>query len=319
MLKELKFVQGAVARKEIIPTLSHFRIENGTVRSFNGNLALCSPIELDLNCSPKAVPFIKAIQNCTDTVTMVMTTAGRLNIKSGAFKAFIECTDMEINTPHVIPEGEEFDINGEELLAALKALNPFVGNDASRPWSTGILLKGQSAFATNNVTLVEYWVGSTFPITCNIPKAAIREIVRINEPPKRAQMTENSISFHYDDGSWIRSALLAVDWPDVAKLLDSPANPTPLDERIFEALEAIKPFVDKFERVYINKGTLGTTLVEGEGASFEIPDFPYEGVYQLSILNLLRNVATKVDFSTYPKPCLFYGERLRGALMGMRV
>ena len=317
MLSELKFVQGGVARKEIIPTLTHFRIENGTVRSFNGTLALSSPIKLDLDCTPKAEPFYKAIQNCKETVTMSMTASGRLGIKSGAFKAFIECVEEE--TPHVIPEGQEFEIDGEALLAALKVISPFIGDDASRPWSNGVLLKEQSAFATNNISLIEYWIGSTFPIVCNVPKIAIREMVRINEPPLRAQVDEHSISFHYPDGKWIRTALLDIDWPDLNKVLGVTVNATAIDERIFDALEAIKPFVDKQERVYITPGLMGTTMINGEGASYEIPEFPHEGVYQLKTLNLLKGIATSIDFTCYPKPCIFYGERLRGAIIGMRV
>ena len=316
MLTELKFVQGAVAKKELIPTLTHFRIEGGTVRSYNGTLALCSPIDLDIDCTPRADPFVKAIQNCKETVTMQLTPAGRLGIKSGAFKAFIECVEEE--TPHVMPEGEEFDIDGEELLAAIKVISPFIGDDASRPWSNGVLLKGQSAFATNNVSLIEYWVGSVFPIVCCVPKIAIREMIRINEPPERAQVNDVSISFHYKDGRWIRTALLDIGWPDLNKVLDVSANPVAIDERIYEGLNIIKPFVDKHERVYISNGVMATTLIEGEGASFDIDDFPYEGVYQLKILNLLKGVATSIDFTSYPRPCIFYGERLRGAIIGMR-
>jgi DNA polymerase III sliding clamp (beta) subunit (PCNA family) len=316
MLAELKFVQGAVAKKELIPTLTHFRIEGGTVRSYNGTLALCCPINLDIDCTPRAEPFVKAIQNCKDTVTMSMTAAGRLGIKSGSFKAFIECVEEE--TPHVMPEGEEFEIDGDALLKALKVISPFIGDDASRPWSNGVLLKGQSAFATNNVSVIEYWVGSTFPIVCNVPKIAIREMIRINEPPERAQVNDQSISFHYSDGRWIRTALLDIRWPDLNKILDVACDATVIDERIFEGLDSIKPFVDKLERVYITDGVMSTTLVEGEGASFEIPDFPYEGVYQLRILNLLKGIANSIDFTSYPKPCIFYGERLRGAIIGMR-
>ena len=317
MLKELKFVQGAVAKKDFLPALTHFRIEGGTVRSFNGTLALCAPIKLDIDCTPKAEPFVKAIQNCKETVTMSMTPAGRLSIKSGAFKAFIECVE-EGETPHVVPEGEEFEIDGEALLKAFKTITPFIGDDASRPWSNGVLLKGQSAYATNNVSLIEYWVGSTFPILCNVPKAAIREMVRIDEPPERAQVSENSISFHYSDGRWIRAALLDIAWPDLEKVLNVQCNATTIDERIYEGLDIIKPFVDKLERVYIQDGVMCTSLVDGEGASFEIPDFPYNGVYQLKIMNLLRGVATAIDFTLYPRPCIFYGERLRGAIIGMR-
>jgi DNA polymerase III sliding clamp (beta) subunit (PCNA family) len=316
MLKELKFVQGAVAKKDLLPALTHFRIEGGTVRSFNGALALCSPIKLDIDCTPKAEPFVKAIANCKETVSMSMTPAGRLGIKSGSFKAFIECVEEE--TPHVVPEGKEFGIDGDALLNALKVINPFIGDDASRPWSNGVLLKGQSAFATNNVSLIEYWIGSTFPIVCNVPKAAVREMLRINEPPERAQVDDRSISFHYSDGRWIRTSLLEISWPNLSKILDVQCDAKPIDSRIYEGLEVIKPFVDRLERVYIHDGVMRTTPVDGEGASYDIPDFPYEGVYQLKILNLLKGVADSIDFGSYPKPCIFYGNRLRGAIIGMR-
>jgi len=317
MLKELKFVQGAVAKRDFLPALTHFRIENNTVRSFNGTLALSSPIKLDIDCTPKAEPFVKAIQNCKETVSMAMTPTGRLSIKSGSFKAFIECVDHE--TPHVQPEGEEFDIDGEALLKALKTISPFIGDDASRPWSNGVLLKGQSAFATNNVSLIEYWVGSTFPIVCNIPKVAVREMLRINEAPVCAQLNDKSISFHYTDGRWIRASLLEIGWPDLARILDVQCNAKPITDTLYEALEVIKPFVDKLERVYITDNVITTTLVDGEGASYEVPEFHYEGVYQLRILNLLKGVAKTIDFSSYPKPCIFYGDNLRGAIIGMRL
>jgi len=88
---------------------------------------------------------------------------------------------------------------------------------------------------------------------------------------------------------------------------------------LYEALEVIKPFVDKLERVYITDNVITTTLVDGEGASYEVPEFHYEGVYQLRILNLLKGVAKTIDFSSYPKPCIFYGDNLRGAIIGMRL
>ncbi len=316
MLDELKFVQGAVSKKNFLPALTHFRIEAGNIRSFNGTLALSSPIKLDIDCTPKADPFIKAIQKCTETVSMSLTKAGRLRIQSGTFKVFINCTEEE--THHVEPEGELHDIDGEVFLKAIKTIAPFIGIDASRPWSNGILLKGQSAYATNNVSLVEYWVGNSFPVICNIPKSAIVEIIRINKPPTKVQISNKSISFLYEDDKWIRTSLLDICWPDLDKILNTPSNPVPIDERIFEGLESIKPFVDKLGRVYIQNETICTSIIEGEGATYEIPDFKSEGAYQLGILNLLKNTATKIDFSTYPKPCLFFGERLRGAIIGMR-
>ena len=317
MLKELKFVQGAVAKKDFLPAMTHFVIEDGRVRAYNGMIALSSPLPFDIDCKPKAEPLVKAISNCNETVTLSMTPAGKLRIQSGKFRAFVDCIEEE--TAHVTPEGQEVQLDGEAVLEALKVIHPFIGDDASRPWTNGVLLRGQSAFATNNVILVEYWVGAQFPFTVNVPRQAIREMLRINEPPTHAQVTDKSITFHYSDGRWVRAQLYESEWPDMAKVLDKQADATTVDQRIFEALTTIKPFADKMGRVFISDGTLSTSHDSNvEGASYEIPGLPFAGIYNIDMLNLLKGVAELADFTTYPQPCLFYGQKLRGAIIGMR-
>lgn len=315
MLKELRFVQGAVARKEFVPAMTHFRIENGTVRSFNGSIALCSPIPFDINCSPKAETLVKAIGQCKETITLSMTPANRLRIQSGKFRAFIDT--IEGPTAHVEPEGTETTVDGEILLKAFKTIFPFIGDDASRPWTNGILLRDHSAFATNNVCLVEYWLGTPLPFTANIPREAIREILRIDEAPTHLQMTENSVTFHYTDGRWIRAQLLELNWPDLRRVLDHASNMQPIDQRLFKGIEVLQSFVDNVGRVYIKDGVMRTHEEQDIGASYEIEDLPINGLYQVKMLNLLKGVATAADFTRYPEPTLFFGERLRGAIIGM--
>lgn len=316
MLRELKFVMGAVAKKDFIPAMSHFAIEGGRVRSFNGTLALCSPIPFDIDCTPKADTLIRAISNCTDTVTLSMTPAGKLRVQSGKFKAFVDCVHDQ--TPHVEPEGERVDFDGAALLQAFKTVASFIGDDASRPWTNGVLLRGQSAFATNNVMLVEYWVGAAFPIVVNVPRAAIKEMIRINEAPTYAQVTANSLTFHYSDGRWVRTQLFSAEWPDLSKVLDRACNATPIDERIFEAVDTIKPFADKMGRVFIKNGVLSTSPELSEGAVYEVPELEFEGVYSIEMVKLLKGVAKQIDFTAYPNPCIFYGDKIRGAIIGMR-
>jgi len=318
MLAELRFVMGSVAKKDFLPALTHFLIENGTVRGYNGTIALCSPIPFDIACKPKAEPLVRAIANCNDTVALAMTPAGRLSIKSGSFKAFIDCIDGE--SAHVEPDGERVDIDGAAMLEALKTVQPFIGDDASRVWTNGVLLRGQSAFATNNVSLVEFWIGSTFPVTVNLPRAAVKEIVRIGEVPTHAQMTDKSFTLHYENGRWIRTQLLPTDWPDLSRILntDDPVNMKGIDRRMFEGLEVLRPFVDKMGRVFFENGSMVTHLGNDEGASFVMEDFAVDGVYNIEILRLLDGAATRIDWSLYPRPCLFEGDRLRGALIVMK-
>lgn len=316
MLKELKFVQGAVAAKDLIPGLSHFRIQDGTVRSYNGALAICSPIALDLDCCPKASAMIKAIANCEEATTLGLTPAGRLSVRSGAFRALIPTIDGP--TPHVEPAGEAVQVDGAELLAAMRLLTPFIGIDASRPWTNGILFAEGSAWATNNVCIVQYWLGYSFPATINIPKVAIAEVLRIGEPPTHMQIDSNSITFHYTDGRWIRSQLLETNWPmdRIHTMLDQPSNPQPVDPAMFLGLAKLRSMADGAGRVYMKDGALRTSLDVDEGSSYELT-LPFEGCYNMQMLGLLDGVVTSMDMTLYPGPCLFFGERLRGAIIGM--
>lgn len=316
MLTEFKFVQGAVARKDFLPALTHFVIEGGTVRGFNGTIALCAPVPLDLECKPKAEPLVRAIGNCDDTIQLSLTKAGRLSVRSGSFKAFVDCVDGE--TPHVVPTGERCEVNGAALLAALKAVEPFIGEDASRPWCNGVLLAGPSVYATNNIIAVEYWAGSTLPIVVNLPRMAVRELLRIGTEPVGAQFDETSVTFHYPEGRWLRTQLLPSDWPDLTRVLNVEASPQPFPPGIFPAIAKLKPFADKLRRVYFRDGQACTHEAEGEGASASVEGLAHAGVYNADMLELLDGVAHSVDFSLYPRPCPFQGERLRGVIIGMR-
>lgn len=319
MLKDLKFVQGAVGKKDLLPAMTHFRIEHGHVRSFNGRMAISSPISFDINCNPKASSLIKALQQCSDVITLSMTAGGKLRVQSGNFRAFVETVEGE--TAHPLPEGEPLRFDGEQLLEACKVLDDFVGNDASRPWANGILFQGHSAFATNNACLVEYWLGSPFPCQINLPGFCIDELIRVNEPPTHAQLHDRSITFHYTDGRWIRSQLLDGEWPfeRINAILNTACNPKPLPPQLFEGIETLKAMADGSSRIYFSEGLLKTHLEELTGGQFEVDGIDFEGCYNLTIFGLLVDKVTSADFSLYPEPCIFYGERLRGAIIGMRM
>ena len=316
MLTSLKFVQGAVAKKDFETALTHFRIEDGLIKGYNGKIGLCSPIDLNLTASPKAVPFVKAIQTCKDTVSLHMTPTERLAIKSGSFKAFVECTTKPY--PDIQPEGDFVPLNGE-FLPAIKKLYPFIGQDASRPWSRGILFKGQSAYATNNIILVEHWLGSPFPVEANVPAEALQELIRIGEEPTKLQVSDYSMTFHFDEGRWLKSCLLDLQWPDVEKLLNFDYTEIPdRPETLVEELDRLVPFTDELDRVYFIPGKLSTTQNDESGASVEMQGLPGEGCYNIKQLILAARIASKMDFTSHLKPCAFLGHNIRGVIIGMR-
>lgn len=320
MLEALKFCAGSIAKKEIVAGLTHFKIEGGSVRGFNGTLALCSPIAFDLTCKPKAGDLIKAIANCEDTIQLSMTKGGKLTVKSGVFKVHVPCFDED--TPHVEPEGNIVEFDGAALLAGIKLVAPFIGEDASRNWAQGILFKDKSLYATNNVILVQYFIGVEFPVVVNLPRPAIKEMLRINEAPLFAQVATNSITFHYANDRWLRTQLYSNEWPNLDPILNRKSQQSPIDSRLFKGLVTLKPFVDKLGSVYFDGGGNISTHPEDsdEGATYHVPDLIWEGRFNNEMLEKLEGVVETIDWSTWPEACCFRGakNKLRGAIIGLK-
>ncbi len=320
MLNELKFVQGVVGKKELVSGMTHFRIENSRVTAFNGKIALSAPINFDIDCTPKAATLVKAILQCEEAVQLGMTKAGKLSIKSGKFRSYVECLPGAV--PHPQPDGEYVDLDGETLLDALSKLRPLIADDAARPWANGVLFDGQSAFATNNVILAEYWLGCMFSKRICIPLEAVKEFLRIKKAPVRFQMTDAALTAHYEDGTWLRTNLIAAEWPDIRKILDRApmANLKAIPEAFFTGLNQLKTFTDDFNRVTFTEGIM-RTHAEGseEGAMSELSWLTTKGTFSLPMLLKLESVAKNMDLSVYPEPAPWTGEgALRGVVLGMR-
>lgn len=322
MLAALKFVQRGVARRDYVPGLTHFRIKDRRVTGFNGAYALSAPVDIGFNVAPQAGLFTMALDACEDVIQLRVETDGSLIVRSGDFKTAIPCVPVE-SIPETQPEGVVVAPH-ESILEALTGLREFVGFDASRPWATGVLLRGQSAFATNNSIIAEYWLGTPFPHVVNIPAAVIDEVIKVNEELHSMQIADGSITFHYSDGRWIKSQLLALDWPNIEGVLDyawDGSNLQPVPEGLADACEKLTKFAVKLDsRLFFRGSDISTTkdgAVNG-GATIELPNVPEAGIYHVLFLNQVLAVAEYIDFSKFPAPIPFAGHNLRGAMLGVR-
>lgn len=319
LLDTLKFVQGAVAKKDFVPVLTHVHIKDGFIQSYNGVVTLCSPIELALDCTPRATTFIKAIQTCKDTVQMSITPTGRLSVKSKGFRTLIECSQEPF--PSIDLDGERLPLPGDGFIPALKLLEPLIAEDASRPWARGILFDGKTASATNNVIVAQLWLDFKFPKRINLPHMAVNELIRLKREPVEMIVTENHVTFIYDDGRWLRSQLNSTKWPDLdgffKNRVESKAQPVP--EGFYDSLREIAPFVDPLYRCHISDGKVATFDDMELATTSEVADLRGSGIYNITQLLLLEGIATKLNFDAWPQPAAFFGERLRGSVVGMKM
>jgi len=327
MLDALQFVKGTVIEKSVTPHLTHVRIADGRVTATDGTVTLSAPIALDLQALPRAAPFVKAVAKCKDEAAIYMTDKGRLGVRSGKFRAYIECLPEEHAQMFSQPEGNVSEIDASlPLLTVLRTMLPFIGKDASREWSRGVLLTGNSCFATNNIVLIEHWLGNTaFPVHVNLPEKAIKELLRINKPPTHIQTTANSATFHYADGAWLQTRLYDLQWPNVRAMLEAAplSQPFTHTSALAEALRTVQELTEGLG-AYIKDGVVNTSRQDGEGASYDVDELAgVELTVNIQQAAAVCDLAQQIDFSTYPKAMPWrgktaYGGSVRGLLMGMR-
>lgn len=317
MLDNLKFVQRAVKVKTLDPELKHYRLGAGRVTAFNGRMALSAPLDLDIEACPDASTFYHAIAACKDTVAIHLTDKGRLAVRSGGFRAFIPCLEQLFYDAK--PEGDLFDVP-DGFLDAMETVYPFISEDASREWSMGALVSEGTVLATNNVTLLQVWIGHALP-TFNLPRYAVWELLRIKEAPIKVQVSPFSATFHYTGDRWFRTQLMSSEWPfdRLQGILSVDCSPKAIPPGFSEAVDTISGFLgDRSYAVYfIDDGLCTKRRVEDDGVHLKLEGVPNGPVFNVQQLLLLSKVAETIDFSLYPNPALFFGKNLRGAMAGM--
>jgi hypothetical protein len=301
----------------------HFRIVGGTVQANNGHLAMQAPIQCDLDCTPHAGQFIKAIAACEDVISMSLE-AGRLVIKSGKFKTFVDCCDNDSFT-RFHPSGAMYPIP-QPILPALRALLPFVSTDERRPWACGVQFVNNSAIATNSICMVEHWLPLAFPVIANIPRDAIAELVRLKLEPTAIQANGHAVTFHLPENAWVTCVAMKYEWPDVQTVFARAADYSG-DYVTAEGLESLLGDVAKLDgftgelgAVYFHKGQVASVPEGHPGTFIDCPASPGVGVFRADQLAALRGIVDRIGFGAYPAPVPFYGGNLlRGVMSGYHV
>lgn len=316
MLDDLKFVQGAVGKTDLVAAMTHFCIESRNVRATNGRIAIGSPISCDLNIRPKAGAMIAAIAECQDTISLHMTPAGALRVKSGGFAVSVPCTPDEFHYPR--PEGVAAPIDGANFRAALESLKPFMAERrAPQDYAKGVALRGKSAYATNGHAVGQYWIGSALPQDVIIPYDTVIELLRVKDVPKHVQVDKNSMTFHYEGGRWIRTVLIGAKFPDAGALFEKERNAyIKIPDEAFTVAKKLKKFVGPEGYFYMDRGNFRTELDTNDGASINF-DFA-EGLYKIKLSDflVLEGLVTDIEFNDHKsgRPLYFRGGMFRGAV-----
>lgn len=300
-----------ICKDEGAPHETHILLQNKTATAFNGTLAAGALIEDDIQAAPHAKTFLNALQKCTEGYTITQLDEAKLSIKSGKFKAIVPCINPNL-LPFPIPDSPATGI-GEPFRSALSIIDKIKIENGQHVHLLSFLLNGPSLIATDGKIIIEAWHGLDLPPGLPIPLTLIPSIMG---NPKRLfsfGFSPSSVTFYFDDNSWVRSQLYAQPWPNVMHILERKSSPVAIPTDFYKGLETIIPFGEG--TVYFDTNLLRSHRDDGKGAVFELMGLNKGPVFTIKYLMMIKDIATKIDFYN-DKMLAFTGPNIRGMIAG---
>lgn len=317
LLTALEFCS-CVSEKLGAPYETHIGLRDNWAIAFNGIVAAGSPISEDIVCYPHNLMLIEALSKCDESFTLTQLDNGRLSIKSGKFKAVVPCLDPAL-MQNAFPDPQIAPISNA-FKEAVEAVGVLASENAQHVLTASVLMHGASVVSTNRVMIMEYWHGLDLPPGVPLPKQFVAALAKQKKNLVGFGFSNNSATFHFEDGCWLKTQLYSDSWPDVGKILNKEANLWSIDTGFYKALDAIAPFSED-GNVYSDLNLLMSHPDSSIGATHECSGIPKGFVYPIKQLQIIKPYVQKIDWmasgihdSSY---CLvFQGGNMRGVISG---
>lgn len=271
MLDVLNFVRGAVATgNQIVPVLTHFCIYGNRIQGANGRIHIDSACVIDFEGVVPAEKFLRAMDACDGHPSFRFTDANKLVIERKPFRAYLPHQSVE-SFPKAEPTpGERYwskKASHPALLPTLRALRPFMSDDAERAWASTVLFHRESntAFATNSAMIAMLTKAAPFHADVQLPIFCVDELLRIGREPLDYAVDSSSITFFWGD-QWLKSQLIVAEWPvkTAQEWLAMKAKMLPIPKDLAKLVESIVPFCEDPKFPVIHFSERGITTAPGE-------------------------------------------------------
>jgi hypothetical protein len=314
ILTALRFVSIA-QQPEGTPYQTHCRFTGSEVVAFNGVLAAGHPCEEIMDACPHTLDTIAALSRMRGAFSLTLLDRNKLILNSEKFRAQIDClAPVEVDT--VIRHDNAYPLNDAFKDAAERA-GIYITEAAQTVMESSVYSLDGSIIGTNGKILLECWHGNPFPPGLIIPYTAIKALKKIPLHIVGFGFDTNGITFHFENGAWLRTQLFRSDYPRLDNLrakMDS-MMPAPKVDELEKAVNAVLPFSET-SGVWINQNVVMSHATNEKGAQYKCDGLPFDmsfnGEYYLKIASFV----TAIDFTTDAQIIMFRGDQVRGMMTG---
>lgn len=312
--------------KEIgAPYETHINLQYNTAVAYNDTLSAGVLIAEDIVACPNASLLRKALSKCGQEYTLSID-GTKIIVKSGKFKAIVPCIDPAIlATRNPDPATVPIDDLFKAALETIDVIKP--EPNADKIYLLAFLMNGQSVITTDGKIVIECWHGLELP-TLAIPKNIISALTATNKKLVGFGYSATSVTFYFEDKSWIKSQLYSEQWPHdtINAVLNKNCNPSIIPPDFFTGLDAVAQFSENGS-IYFERDKICSHPTIDKGATFDVPGLPNGPIYTAKYLSVIKSLATKIDFAVSANSSVhkdnasgyllfWFGDKVRGVIAG---
>lgn len=321
MKASLKWITDALSAKDITQGMSHYKISGKQIYATNGRIIAAHPWPGDGEYIVPGEEFEKILQRMPEDPKIVVGENG-ITVRSGRYHGSINTLDktrwaypgVEDAAWHPVPSA---------LLPAIKALRPFVSDNAIQAWATCIALENDWLYATNNIALGGVPCPGLGPVMALLPSWAVDFLTARESGLAAWAWTANYVAFKWDNGAWMRSNLVVGQFPErAAALVRSAHNEKPtqvITEEFREAFRSVAGLAEDTIEVHANK--LVARFKQADivaDITSEVPPGATCSIWGATFLVPALQAATSWSPGVWPKPAPFKGDVVCGYIVGRK-
>jgi len=314
LLAALKFV--AVAQKKAGTVQQQFGMISGNwAAASNGVLTVATKVEEDLVACPHTLQFIDALSKVGEELSITQLTANALAVSSGAFRALVPCVGFD-DVPITAPDPQCATID-DRIKTAFAAVAGLATDGAPNATYAAVLLQAGSAVATNGAALLEAWHGIDLPPGMMLPKCAAVAVAKAGPALTGFGFSASSATFYFENGAFIKTQLYGERYPNYQVVFEVDGlNPWPVPDDFYNGVRAIQSFSPN-GNVFFDDGAVLSKMHKEEASTYKIEGLPERMGFSAKLLLSVEHAFKKAHFAPEANKVVFFGENLRGVLMGI--
>lgn len=315
LMEALAFVSIA-GTKDDQPYKQHVALNSNFAVASDGQLTAGYPITEELECCPHLELLKKAISQCGNTLAIAEQENGALSIKGDKLRAMVPCLPFSVMPDFDImqPDPNIATID-DRIKAAFAVCGVMVSESGSRMVEAALLLEANACTGTNGRVLMQYWHGIHLPPSLVVPKIFAAAVCKTKSPLVGFGFNPgHSVTFHFENGAWLKTLLYSDAYPDVAPIIDQQSVPLPVPEGFFEAIETVADFNEEGTATITDGEIVSHKGTEAAGAAYEIEGLKSDLSFKSEYIKMIAPFAKTIDLSK-PDRAFFFGDNMRGVIM----